>query len=128
MAKEVVVNSGASHNVLAHGSKVKGNISADSDFRIDGLVQGEITCSGKVIIGTKGRLEGNITCVNAEIMGEVKGNVSVSDTLSLKASSNVVGDIKTKILIIEPDAVFCGSCDMGTAASAGPFIVSEENE
>ena len=128
MAKEIVANSGASHNVLAHGSKVKGNISADSDFRIDGLVQGEITCSGKVVIGTKGRLEGNITCVNAEIMGDVKGNIVVSDTLSLKASCNVKGDIKTKILIIEPEAIFTGSCDMGTSVPDSSFVVNEENE
>ena len=128
MAKEVVVNSGIPHNALAYGSKVKGNISADNDFRIDGLVQGEITCSGKVIIGTKGRLEGNISCLNAEIMGDVKGNIVVSDTLSLKASCNVKGDIKTKILIIEPEAIFSGSCDMGASAPDSSFVVSEENE
>jgi cytoskeletal protein CcmA (bactofilin family) len=128
MAKEVIVNTGVPHNALAFGSKLKGNISADSDFRIDGLVQGEINCTGKVIIGPKGKLEGNIICVNAEIMGDVKGNIVVSDTLSLKASSVVKGDIKTKILIIEPEAVFSGFCDMSSSLTEASFEVSEENE
>ena len=59
MAKEIL-NSGIAHNVLATGSKIKGNISADSDFRIDGEVEGDIACSGKVVIGPQGTLRGNL--------------------------------------------------------------------
>jgi cytoskeletal protein CcmA (bactofilin family) len=112
MAKEVVSNTGAMYNALTNGSKIVGKIFADSDFRIDGDVEGTITCNGKVIVGQNGHLKGSISCLNAEIIGQVEGDVVVSDTLSLRASAVIKGDVKTKVLMVEPNAVFNGTCSM----------------
>lgn len=112
MAKELNTNPGATYNALTNGSKIVGKILADNDFRIDGEVEGEIICSGKVIIGQNGFLKGSISCASAEIIGTVLGNIAVSDTLTLRSTANIKGDVKTKILIVEPNAVFNGSCSM----------------
>ena len=112
MAKEVVANTGAMYNALTNGSKIIGKIVADSDFRIDGIVEGDITCTGKVIIGQTGFLKGSISCANAEVIGTVEGNILVSDTLSLRRTAVITGDVKTKVLMVEPEAVFNGSCSM----------------
>lgn len=111
MAKEII-NNGLAHNVLASGTKVKGIITSESDFRIDGEFEGEMNCSGKVVIGTQGVLVGTLNCTNAEIMGKVEGKINITEQLSLKSTTTIVGDIKTKTLIIEPDAQFNGTCDM----------------
>jgi cytoskeletal protein CcmA (bactofilin family) len=112
MAKEVVTSPGAMYNALTHGSKIVGKIVADSDFRIDGEVEGTITCNGKVAIGQKGYLKGSISCVNAEIIGTVEGDIMVSESLSLRATAVIKGDVKTKVLMVEPNAVFNGTCSM----------------
>ena len=112
MAKEIVSNPGAMYNALTNGSKIVGKIFADSDFRIDGEVEGTINCNGKVVIGQKGILKGSISCVNAEIIGTVEGDIMVSETLSLRSTAIIKGDVKTKILIVEPNAVFNGTCSM----------------
>ena len=112
MAKEVVTNIGAMYNALTNGSKIVGEIFADSDFRIDGDVEGTITCNGKVVIGQKGFLKGSISCANAEIIGTVEGNITVSEILSLRSTANIKGNVKTQILLVEPNAVFEGSCSM----------------
>jgi cytoskeletal protein CcmA (bactofilin family) len=112
MAKEIVSNPGAMYNALTNGSKIVGKILADSDFRIDGEVEGEIICSGKVIIGPNGILRGSISCVNAEIIGTVLGDIIVSDTLTLRSTANIKGDVKTKVLVVEPNAIFNGTCSM----------------
>ena len=111
MAKEVVTQ-GTEHNTLAFGTKVVGEIQAENNFRIDGTVEGTIVCKGKVIIGTKGVMEGTLTCVSAEVLGYFKGKIYVSDTLSLKSTAKVEGEIRTKTLSIEPNAIFIGTCDM----------------
>lgn len=116
MGKEVI-NTGITHNVLAFGTKVKGVVAADGDFRIDGEVEGDLTCKGKVVIGPQGVLKGNLTCQNAEIMGRLEGKVVVAELLSLKQTARVLGEIKTKTLVIEQDAVFTGTCDMGQMAA-----------
>jgi len=122
MAKEIVTNTGAMYNALTNGSKIVGKIFADSDFRIDGEVEGTITCNGKVVIGQKGYLKGSISCINAEIIGTVQGDLVVSETLSLRGTAIIKGDVKTKILMVEPNAVFNGSCSMKESAGS---VVSE---
>ena len=82
------------------------------DFRIDGEVEGTINCNGKVVIGQKGYLKGSITCINAEVVGTVEGDINVSETLSLRSTSVIKGDVKTKILMVEPNAEFNGTCTM----------------
>ncbi len=118
MAKEIVNNTGAMYNALTNGSKIVGKIFADSDFRIDGEVEGTITCNGKVIVGQNGHLKGSISCANAEIVGQVEGDVIVSETLSLRATAVVKGDVRTKVLMVEPNAVFNGSCSMREVTSS----------
>lgn len=122
MAKEIVTNAGAMYNALTNGSKIVGKIFADSDFRIDGEVEGTINCNGKVVIGQKGFLKGSISCVNAEVVGTVEGDIVVSETLSLRATAVIKGDVKTKVLMVEPNAVFEGTCSM---RDQNPNIVSE---
>jgi len=119
MAKEVVTQ-GTEHNTLAFGTKVVGEIQAENNFRIDGTVEGTGACKGKVIIGSKGVIEGTLTCVSAEVIGSFKGKIFVSDTLSLKSTAKVEGEIKTKTLSIEPNAIFIGTCDMADRKTQQP--------
>lgn len=112
MAKETTTNSGSIYNALTQGSVITGNIISDNDFRIDGEVQGDMQCKGKVIIGQTGLLKGKIICANAEIIGTVIGDIQVTDTIILRSTANFTGEIKTRILVVEPNAVFNGTCSM----------------
>ncbi|MDD3405111.1 MAG: polymer-forming cytoskeletal protein [Sphingobacteriia bacterium] len=127
MAKEII-NSGVDHNVLANGTKIKGIISTESDFRVDGEIEGDVICNGKIVIGTLGTLKGNLTCTNAEIMGKVNGKIVTSEVTSLKSTAKIFGELKTKILIIEPEAIFSGTCDMGQDKdSEKPAVTLKKN-
>jgi cytoskeletal protein CcmA (bactofilin family) len=114
MAKEQI-NTGMAHNMLSAGTKVIGTITTTTDIRIDCEIDGDLECEGKVIIGTLGHLKGTIICANADIMGTIDGKMEVTDTLTLKSTAKVYGDIKTKTLSIEPKAIFTGTCVMGDA-------------
>ena len=105
-------DSGVIYNSLTHGSKIIGKVIADKDFRIDGEIDGEIVCAGKVVVGTQGVLKGNIQCAFAEVLGKIEGKIDVSDTLSMRENSVIIGDVKTKILVVEPKAIFQGTCSM----------------
>ena len=112
--------SGLMFNALTAGSKIVGNITADSDFRVDGLIEGDLNCTGKVVIGEGGKVKGTINCANAEIMGLMEGKINCSQQLSLRTSGKIVGDVKTKTLIVEPGATFNGTCSMGVEKVAAP--------
>ncbi len=113
MAKDNNNNNGASfHNALTAGSKIVGTITADSDFRVDGHVEGDLTCKGKVVVGQKGYIKGTIDCMNAEIYGTIDGKMNVSEILTLRQTAVINGEINVGTLIIEPNATFNGTCVM----------------
>ena len=109
---------GALYNALTAESKIIGTIVANNDSRIDGIVEGDIQCRGKVVIGEKGVIKGNIQCTNAEVQGRIEGKVEALQTLALRASANIQGDVVTQSLIVEPNAIFCGTCQMGKKNAA----------
>lgn len=104
-------------NIIGNGTDINGNIKSNGDLRIDGFIKGTIQVTGKVVVGSTGRVEGEISCQNADISGEVKAHIKVSELLSLKANAVVSGDIFTNKLAIEPGAVFTGGCKMGNHGS-----------
>ena len=112
------VSAGGLHNTLAAGTTVKGNIITETDFRLDGRIEGDVNCSGKIVIGPKGSVTGNIISANAEILGVVDGSVRVSEKLILKSTAIIKGDLFTQVLEIEPNARFNGACTMGNSEMA----------
>ena len=111
MARTMEVESN-SINIITAGTLIKGDISASGDFRLDGTLEGNIQLNGKLVVGDSGIVNGNVLCVNANIIGTVNGNLSVKELLSLNATARVKGDILINKLSIEPGAVFTGKCRM----------------
>ena len=109
--------SGTMYNAITSGSKIIGTIIADGDIRIDGTVEGEMQCAGKVVIGEKGLIKGTVTCQNSEIMGMLDGKIVNSQTLALRSTGKIKGEVQTQTLIVEPNAQFNGSCAMPSAAA-----------
>lgn len=99
--------------LISAGSTLRGDISSNSDLRIDGTVIGNIQSSAKVIIGGSGVVEGDIVASQTDVSGKVTGNVRAKELLQLKGESVVVGNLYAGKLQIEPSATFNGQCHMG---------------
>lgn len=102
-------------NQIKAGTHIEGEVKSTGDMRIDGTMKGKIQTQGKLVIGPTGKIDGEISCQNAEIHGVINGKITVTELLSLKASSKLLGDIVVGKLAIEPGAQFSGSCVMGNA-------------
>lgn len=102
-----------SSNVIGKGTALEGNIETFGNIRIEGKVIGSIKSKSKVALGHSSYVEGNIIAQNADIEGEVKGKLEISEMLVLKATAKIQGDILTGKLVVEPGAIFNGSCKMG---------------
>lgn len=116
MVKKGKNGNGESHvpNIIASGTDLVGDITSDGDFRIEGSVKGKIIAKGRIVVGESGKVEGEISCNDADIRGKIVGKVEVANLTSLKESANFTGDITTKRISIEPGAVFSGNCTMLT--------------
>jgi cytoskeletal protein CcmA (bactofilin family) len=100
-------------NRINHGTELVGELNSDGDIRIEGVVRGTIRCKAKLAIGPSGVVEGDIICKNADVEGKILGDVEVGDTLILKATASIDGNIHTGKMVIENGARFNGVCTMG---------------
>ncbi|MGC6480548.1 MAG: bactofilin family protein [Flavobacteriaceae bacterium] len=110
---------------------IKGEIQSDADIRIDGVLEGSVKTKGKVVIGKDGRVEGQVECANADIEGSLKGNLLVVDTLALKSTSNIEGELIIGKLVVDAGAIFNATVSMRGAAGdkikpLGKFGKSQE--
>lgn len=99
-------------NLVGMGTEITGNIVSNGDLRIDGILNGNMTISGKVVVGETGKIKGEVNCKNADISGTIEGKLNVSELLSLKSTSKITGDITIGKLAIEPGTQFNGNCVM----------------
>lgn len=102
-----------SNRILA-GTIITGDVVSDGDIRVDGKVVGNMQVTGKLVIGENGRVEGEVACKNATIVGQLEGTLKVDQTLSLTASAKLQGQVQVEKLAVEPGAEINGSVSMGT--------------
>ncbi len=103
-------------NRIEKGTKIIGEIQSNSDFRIDGTLEGSISTSGKVVIGKDGNINGKVVCSNADFEGNFSGNLEVKETLNLKSSSKTEGDVIISKLIVDAGAFFNARCSMKSSS------------
>jgi cytoskeletal protein CcmA (bactofilin family) len=112
ITKQNVVNASGSTvvaNRVNMGTVIQGNITADTDFRIDGKVLGNIQCTSKVVIGSTGELIGDIECSDLTLEGKVTGNLKVSNVLYFRATAQFEGTVSYQKLIVEEGSDIKGS-------------------
>lgn len=115
-------------NRLVESTKIEGDISSNADIRIDGEVKGNVICKGKVVLGSKGKIEGTLTCMNADIEGQIKGKIIVTELLSIKSKANIYGDVTVGKLAVEPGANFTATCIMNAPVkNLNPEVVKEKS-
>jgi cytoskeletal protein CcmA (bactofilin family) len=99
-------------NRIVEATTIEGNINSQADFRLDGILKGNFTSKGKLVIGPAGSVTGQIICVNLDIEGVFEGKIQVEETLSLKANAKIKGEVICGKLAIEPGAEFNATCVM----------------
>lgn len=111
--KRVAEEISNSSNTIGKGTFLEGNIETYGNIRIEGKIKGDVKSKSKVALGHSSHIEGNIIAQNADLEGEVQGRIEVSELLVLKSTAVINGDIITGKMVVEPGAVFNGSCKMG---------------
>ena len=95
-------------NRFVEGTNIKGDIVSESNIRIDGELKGNLTTTGKLVIGATGKVTGDIVCANADIEGTVTGTIKVDGVLFLKSSAVFNGNIITGKIGVENGVVEMG--------------------
>ena len=109
---------------LEKGVRFEGKLEVAGTFRLDATVKGTLVSTGTLILGEHSSMEGTIECNSVIIGGRFDGIVNARGRVEIQTRAIVTGEIHTPCLIIEPGAVFDGSCHMLPAASETSKIIT----
>jgi len=86
------------------GETYVGDLTADDDIRIDGIVRGRITTPRKVVIGPDARAEGALRASEVVVAGELIGTVEASARFHVLEGARVLADATAGTILIEDGA------------------------
>jgi len=94
---------GGGATLVSAGTTLKGDISSNSDLRIDGTIIGNVNSGAKIVIGANGSVEGNITGNQADVvgespaLGEIEGVEGAVDDVGVQVT---VGEISAEGVVV----------------------------
>jgi cytoskeletal protein CcmA (bactofilin family) len=100
--------------VIGQGMIIKGSIYSKQDMFLDGEIEGGNLDVGncRLTIGPHAKVVANARAREVEILGIITGNVESSENTSIRASGQMVGDIRTAGIVIESGALLKGRVEI----------------
>ena len=97
--------------IVGQGVVLNGSLEVPNKAMVSGTINGDLKVHS-LTVGIKGKIEGKIDCQIADIAGHVKDDLHVHELLTLRASSNISGNIFYKEIDIERGARITGVLSM----------------
>jgi cytoskeletal protein CcmA (bactofilin family) len=98
---------------ISKGLFIKGEITGSESLFIDGKVEGSINLNGnRVTVGRNGQVSASITAREVVVLGKVRGNVTATDRVDIRAEGALTGDVAAARISIEDGAFFKGGIDI----------------
>jgi cytoskeletal protein CcmA (bactofilin family) len=90
------INDFSINTIIGPNTSLTGDIEAGGFTRIDGSIRGDVRAKGRVVIGERARMKGNVTGTNITIGGVVCGNIIADGHLVILSTALIIGDIITR--------------------------------
>ena len=84
------------NTIIGPGTDLSGDVETGGFTRIDSYIRGNVKSKGRVVIGERARMKGNVTGTNITIGGVVVGNIIADGHLVILSTAVVIGDIITR--------------------------------
>jgi cytoskeletal protein CcmA (bactofilin family) len=117
-------DSGEWTGFLEQGVKVEGKLESTGTFRIDSAMKGTLVSEETLILGEHATVEGEIHGNYVIIAGRFDGVIRAKGRVEIQTKAIVTGEVHAPCVLIEPGAVFDGSCHMlGSAQTSKPLTI-----
>jgi len=98
---------------IGKGLVIRGEITGSDSLVIEGRAEGNIHLDGnRVTVGRNGQASANISAREVVVMGKVRGNITATDRVDIRAEGAVIGDLSAPRISIEDGAFFKGGIDI----------------
>jgi cytoskeletal protein CcmA (bactofilin family) len=125
-SKKKQMNPNITDTLVGEGSQFEGRIKSEASLRIEGMVTGDMECTGDVTVGELGVVKSNITARNIIIAGSVHGNIMTKGILKITATGKLYGNTTAASLMIDEGGIFQGTSKMEAKAAQNEKHENEE--
>ena len=105
-------------SVLGPTLRFRGELSAQEDLIIQGSVEGSITHTQSLTVGTDGSMKGDIRARVIVVDGKVEGDLYATESVSIRATAKVKGNVFAPRVGITEGAFFQGQIEMQPSGAA----------
>jgi cytoskeletal protein CcmA (bactofilin family) len=105
-------------SVLGPTLKFRGELSAQEDLIVQGSVEGSITHTQSLTIGTDGTMKGDVRARVIVIDGKVEGDLYATESVNIRATAKVKGNVFAPRVGISEGAFFQGQIEMQPSGAA----------
>jgi cytoskeletal protein CcmA (bactofilin family) len=110
--------SAARASILGPTLKFRGELSAQEDLIVQGSVEGSITHTQSLTIGTDGSMKGDVRARVIVIDGKVDGDLYATESVNIRATAKVKGNVFAPRVGISEGAFFQGQIEMQPSGAA----------
>src|SRR3970040_734718 len=86
------------NTIIGRGSVSEGRFRVETGVRVDGILKGDLTSSGTLVVGESGVIEADVKVHDALVSGRIVGTLEAEDKVHLQSQASFVGKIKTRTL------------------------------
>ncbi len=105
-------------SVLGPSLRFRGELSAQEDLIVQGSVEGSITHTQSLTVGTDGSMKGDIRARVIVIDGKVEGDMYATESVNIRATAKVKGNVFAPRVGITEGAFFQGQIEMQPSGAA----------
>jgi cytoskeletal protein CcmA (bactofilin family) len=112
--------------LISEGCKIKGLITGNGDFLINGEIDGDCELAGTVTLAKAGLWKGRINAGNVIVSGHVEGDIIAAHKVEITATARITGTVSGEAIAVAEGAVVEGV--MKTTGKSKPVEFVEKRD
>jgi len=96
------------NTLVGVGSVVKGDLSVQGFFRVDGDLHGSVLTEGRILVAPTGRVKGRLSARDIVVGGVVKGDLYATERICLLSTALILGTVYAPRIQIDQGALLEG--------------------
>lgn len=108
--------------ILGKGLVLRGELTGEGDLQVQGHLEGKINVTGTVVILEGASIQADVSATEIVVGGVVRGNLSASGRVEISSTGHLVGDVRSKVLVVREGGALNGKINVEAPLSpAGVF-------
>ena len=118
--------SSAKATLINEGCKIRGEITGDGNFMVNGEIVGDCNVSGTITLATSGLWQGSIRAADVVIAGQIEGDITATGKVEITDTARISGTVTAEAIAVAEGAIIEGV--IKTTGQTAPLAFTEKRD